>query len=117
MNIAGLEKAVKLDHRIALYVPGTNGVSEAADNAETVAAVAGMLSELFGGASAQAVRGYWKSAAGDLVEEKTVVVYANCTGEQLKKSGAAIVAAAEEIKRDLRQEAVSVEIDGTLYLI
>lgn len=117
MQIAGLEKAVKLDHRIAVYVPGTNGVSEAADNTETVSAVAALFSGLFGGASAQPVRGYWTSAAGDLVEEKTTIVYSNCTGEQLQQHGERIIRVAGEIKRDLHQEAVSVEIDGTLYII
>lgn len=117
MKFAGLEKALKLDHRIAVYVPGTNGVSEAADNAATVAAVAAQLSGFFGGASAQPIRGFWTSAAGDLVEEKTVVVYANCTGEQLQQHGPAIIETAEQIKRDLQQEAVSVEIDGILYII
>ena len=47
-----LEKLQPLRHRVAVYVPGTNGVNTAADNARYVKMAAATLSNLFGGATA-----------------------------------------------------------------
>ena len=71
-----LEKLQPLRHRVAVYVPGTNGVNTAADNARYVQMAAATLSNLFGGATATPAIGYWMSDAAVLVEEKTPLVYA-----------------------------------------
>lgn len=58
-----LEKLQPLRHRVAIYVPGTNGVNTAADNAHYVKMAAATLSNLFGGATATPAIGYWMSDA------------------------------------------------------
>ena len=121
MNIHDTFKAaaVELPHRVSLYVPGTVGVNSADASAARamVDRVAGQLSEWFGGATSTAAAGYWVSDKVGLVREGVTVVYANTTEEDLEQRAGDILALALEIKRVMEQEAVSVEIDGALYLV
>ena len=112
-----LAGACKLDHRIAIYVPGTVDTDKAADNRQQVERVAAEFSRMFGGATATTATGFWMSDTAGLVEERTTIVYASCTAEQLEKHLAEVVEIARKIKREMRQEAVSAEIDGVLYIL
>ena len=112
-----LEKLQPLRHRVAIYVPGTNGVNTAADNARYVKMAAAALSNLFGGATATPAIGYWMSDAAGLVEEKTTVVYAYAAGADLERGLDVVIDFCADMRADLQQEAVSLEIDGSLYFI
>ena len=112
-----LKNAVKLSAKVAVYVPGTNGVDTAADNTAVVEKVAAALSVMFGGATAQTANGFWVSEAAGLVRENTTIVYAFADPETLEMHLGDVVSIAQDIKRDLQQEAVSLEINNTLYLI
>lgn len=112
-----LASAVKLSSRVAVYVPGTNGVDTCADNSAVVDRVAAALSAMFGGATASAASGYWLSDSVGLVKEATTIVYAFADPAALELHLGDVVTIAQEIKRELRQEAVSLELDGSLYLI
>ena len=106
--------AVELSQRVALYVPGTQGPDTATDNAAQVERVAAEFSRMFGGATSQESTGFWMSDTAGLVREKTTIVYAACTAEQLRDHLPDILTLAQQIKQDM---AVSVEINGTLYII
>ena len=112
-----LEKLQPLRHRVAIYVPGTNGVNTAADNARYVKMAAATLSNLFGGATATPAIGYWMSDAAGLVEEKTTIVYAYAAGAALEHGLDVVIDFCADMRADLQQEAVSLEIDGALYFI
>ena len=109
--------ALELTHRVALYVPGTQGPATATDNAAQVKRVARRFCELFGGATAQQSAGYWMSKRAGLVTESVTIVYAACTKAQRDAHLTQVLELAQDIKRDMAQEAVSVELDGTLYII
>lgn len=112
-----LEKLQPLRHRVAVYVPGTNGVNTAADNSEYVRRAAALLSDAFGGATATPARGYWMSDAAGLVEEKTTVVYAYAAGADLERGLDTVIEFCEGMKEAQKQEAVGLEIDGLFYFI
>ena len=112
-----LEKLQPLRHRVAVYVPGTDGVNTAADNARYVKMAAATLSNLFGGATATPAVGYWMSDAAGLVEEKTTVVYAYAGNEALEDKLGAVIEFCEGMKEALKQEAISLELDSALYFI
>lgn len=108
-----------LRSRVAVYVPSTMGpatVDAAAADAMT-AATAGRLSEMFGGATISIAAGAWMSGEFGLIREQITIVYSYCTDEQLEQHAADVRDLAEQIKRDMQQEAVSVEINGALYFI
>ena len=117
MENAILKNAVKLDRRAALYVPATNGPTAAVDNSEYVKRAAALMSELFGGATIQPGRGAWVSDEHGLIMESTTVVYSFADSDGLERGVDALAQFALDMKNDLDQEAVSLEIDGALYLI
>lgn len=109
--------AVELPQRVALYVPGTQGPAAATDNAAQVERVARAFCGWFGGATAQQSAGYWLSDTAGLVREAVTIVYAACTADQLRERLPDVLTLAQQIKQDMAQEAVSVELNGTLYII
>lgn len=112
-----MQQAVTLPQRVALYVPGTQGADTATDNAAQVERVAAEFSRMFGGATAQESNGFWMSNTAGLVRETVTIVYANCTADQLRERLPDVLTLAHQIKREMAQEAVSAEINGTLYII
>lgn len=112
-----MQQAVTLPQRVALYVPGTQGADTATDNAAQVERVAAEFSRMFGGATAQESNGFWMSNTAGLVRETVTIVYANCTADQLRERLPDVLTLAQQIKREMAQEAVSAEINGTLYII
>lgn len=112
-----LEKLQPLRHRVAVYVPGTNGVNTAADNSEYVRRAAALLSDAFGGATATPARGFWMSDSAGLVEERVTIVYTYAGNEALEDKLGAVIEFCEGMRTELHQEAVSLELDNALYFI
>lgn len=112
-----LENLQALRHRVAIYVPGTNGVNTAADNSEYVRRAAALLSDAFGGATATPARGFWTSESAGLVEERVTIVYAYAGNEALEDKLGAVIEFCEGMKEELKQEAISLELDSALYFI
>lgn len=117
INNATLKHCLKLSSKITVYVPATNGVNEAADNTEQVKRAAALLSELFGGATSTPALGYWLSPAVGLVAENTTVVFAYASDTALQEHVGEVVELCEELKRDMGQEAIALEINGEMYFI
>ena len=109
--------AVTLPQRVALYVPGTQDINHATDNAAQVERVAREFCGWFGGATAQQSTGYWVSDNAGLVREAVTIVFAACTADQLRERLPDVLTLAQQIKAEMQQEAVSAEINGTLYII
>ena len=116
-NIISNAAQITLPQRVALYVPGTQGTATATDNAAQVERVARAFSRWFSGATAQQSAGYWLSDTAGLVREAVTIVYAACTADQLRDRLPDVLTLAQQIKQDMAQEAVSVELNGTLYII
>lgn len=108
---------VQLPHRVAVYVPSTQGPAENTDNSEQVQRVAREFAEMFGGATATTARGFWVSDSAGLVAEAVTIVYASCTDRQYHEQVPEVIRIAQRIKEEMQQEAVSIELDGILYLV
>ena len=108
---------IALPQRVALYVPSTQDVTHATDNTAQVERVARALCGWFGGATAQQSTGYWISDTAGLVREAVTIVYAACTAAQLREHLPDVLQLAQQIKQEMQQEAVSVELNGALYII
>ena len=109
--------AVTLPQRVALYVPSTQDVNHATDNAAQVERVAREFCGWFGGATAQQSAGYWISDNAGLVREAVTIVFAACTAAQLREHLPDVLTLAQQIKAEMQQEALSCELDGKLYII
>ena len=113
-----LKQAIKLDQKVAIYIPGTINGNEHVNNDSLVKAAAKMLSNAFGGATAINTNGYWLSDEYGLIEENTIVVYAFCTAEAIQIELNSIVDwVRDHILIGLNQESASIEVNGTLYIM
>jgi hypothetical protein len=106
-------------HRIALYVPSTTAVDQAMDS-DTAQAVVDealrLFSDLFGGATALPATGGWVADNGTLVTERITIVYAfadDLSPEALET----IRQFCEQMKADLMQEAIAIEVNGRLLFL
>ena len=72
---------------------------------------------MFGGATATEARGYWCSQSVGLVAEGVTIVYSAATPEAVQEHAAEVVQLCQQIKKDMQQEGVSLDVDGTLYII
>ena len=108
-----------LRERVAVYVPSTiDAVNDGSDiSARMVERVAAALSEMFGGATITEGRGAWMSAEHGLIIEQVTIIYSYCNNDALEQNAARLHELAEQIRDEMRQEAVSVEINDELYFV
>lgn len=106
-----------LDSKVAIYVPSTLNVNEQTDNTAQVMNIIRKLSTLFGGATASDAVGGWVSESGETVIEKVKIVYSFCTSDQLKEHISTIIEICEDLKREMSQEAITLEINGQVKFV
>lgn len=106
-----------LDCKFAVYVPSTSDAVNSCDNSEMVKYVMSELSKLFGGATASRAAGGWMSAEHGLILEEVTIVYAFCTSEQAVANFEAVYNICEKIKREMSQEAVTLEYNGQVKFV
>jgi len=106
-----------LDCKVSIYVPSTYNVKEEVDNTEQVRRVIKELSLLFGGATASNAVGGWVTESGDTIIEHVTIVYSFCTSEQLNTKFDKVYEIAERIKKEMEQEAVTLEINGQVKFV
>lgn len=116
-NIISNAAQITLPQRFALYVPSTTDTDKPTDNAAQVERVAREFCGWFGGATAQESTGFWMSDTAGLVREAVTIVYSACTAAQLREHLPDVLTLAQQIKAEMQQEAVSVELNGALYII
>ena len=83
INNAKLQNCFKLSSKVTVYVPATNGVSEATDNTEQVKKTASLLAGLFGGSTSTAALGYWLSPIAGLVSPMPLKLISRRTSARL----------------------------------
>ena len=103
-----------LNHRVAAYIPATIDVNTEIDNTPYVDHMAAIMSECFGGATSSPANGYWMSNSVGLVKEKTTIVFAYAA--DLDKLDA-VIDYLIQLKSELNQEAMALEVDGKMYFI
>lgn len=114
-----LKNLFNLSCSVSVYVPSTKNVNEVLSESareEYVKMVLEALSNLFGGATSYDAKGSWVSNKG-LVLEDIKVCKSYCTSEQLKAGVDKVIGLCQELKSELGQEAISLEINNKLYFI
>ncbi len=117
MKNSKLVNAFKLSSRVTIYVPATTGISKECDNSAQVDEALKLLSECFGGATKTDALGAWMSPTAGLVKERTTMVFAYCTTQQLDEHIDELVAFCEKLCKDMAQDAVALEINGEMYFV
>ena len=104
-------------HNYKIYVPSTIDVDNSIDNSAKVNETLSFLSSLFGGATATDASGAWMSETSGLVTEKVTICYAFASFRNFWKYRKAVKEYAAKLRDDMRQEAISLEIDGRLQFV
>lgn len=110
---------MKLNHRIAVYVPSTFDGNKPARMMQRKATkkAARRLSALFGGATQTKALGYWVSSEKGLISERQNIVFSACTEQDKESKQEAVLTFARALCKWMKQEAVTVEIDGTMEFV
>lgn len=116
MNNKQLKALFPLSQKVRLYVPSTINVDEAIDNKEHVEATLKLFGELFGGATSYEAVGAWNGSNGKLIQESVTIVesYANTLGSDDIME---VIDYAKQLCKDMAQDAVAVEVNGSMGFI
>jgi len=106
-----------MDNKVSIYVPSTVNVNQRINNNKQVMAIIKKLSLLFGGATSYKCTGGWVADNGDIVTEKVNIVYSFCDKKSLNNNLANVINICQQIKKDMKQEAVTLEINGKAAFI
>lgn len=103
--------------KVAIYVPSTVNIDVAIDNSDMVEKTAIFLSDLFGGCTSFEASGYWITDNKKLIKEHPVVVYSYTTEEKAREAEEKIIDFVQQMKKEMKQECISVEYCNRLYFI
>ncbi|TMV46326.1 DUF3574 domain-containing protein [Paenibacillus mesophilus] len=118
-NGSDLQKLSSLNHVVKIYVPSTvNGSIPITEEAheQFVDQALTKFSSLFGGATSIGGNGGWIDENKRLIKEKVTIVY-SFADKLDNQSLNDVVAYAKQLKKDLTQSSVSLEVDGKMYFI
>jgi len=110
---------MKLTNKIQIFIPSTyegNKPAKRLQRKETKRASKYFCS-YFGGATATTAQGYYISPEKGLIKERQRVVYAYCTESDRERTMPGITAYVKRLCRRMRQESVTLEINGTMQFI
>lgn len=108
-----------LNHRIAIYIPSTVDGNKQANPCHVdqwIEESKKMMADLFGGFTSFKAHGGYYSATIGLIEEPITIVQAFTDTNSIDKFEK-VKELAKRIAINMRQEVVSVEIDGSLQFI
>ena len=117
LNNSKLKNCFKLSSKVTLYVPATTSINQTIDNTEYVNNAASLFAECFGGSTSTPALGYWISNTAGLVRENTTIVFAYASEKDLQSNIDKVIDYAEELKNELKQDAIALEINGEMYFI
>ena len=114
---AKLQHMFKLSSKVTVYIPSTKNINETINNTEHINNCASLLSECFGGATSTPALGYWMSNTVGLVKESTTMVFAYASDTDLQTNIEKVITFCENLKTELSQDAIALEINGEMYFI
>lgn len=111
-----LKDLFSLQEAITVYVPSTININQKTDSTMYINKTAFVLSTLFGGCTTTENTGTWVSNTGELVKETTTTCKSfaeSITASALNQ----VIELCKEIKYNLKQEAIALEVNNKMYFI
>lgn len=104
-------------HSVAIYIPTTVDVDTPIDAQIYVQRAGEFLGDCFGGATVSKQRGLWKSDGKGIVKEDIYVIRSYSDEKSLATNVPKVAGFMKELKIELAQEAMAMDIDGRLVII
>ncbi|TAD94753.1 MAG: cyclic nucleotide-binding domain-containing protein [Bacteroidetes bacterium] len=104
-------------NQISVFIPTTLDVDKQIDTSFYVQKSLNFLAERFGGATSREANGVWNSNEVGLVGEKVHIVSTYTTNADMNKYLSEVIDYMKELKIELRQEAMALEVNQKLTLI
>lgn len=105
------------NNHIGIFIPTTFEVNKYFDTTPYIDKTLSFLGKRFGGATSEEAKGIWNSEEIGLVGEKLYKVHTYATSDDLKRYLDEVVDYVRQIKHELKQEAMAMEINQKLTLI
>lgn len=102
---------------IGLFIPSTIDVDQTVDTTLYMDQAMGFMAERFGGATCKVANGKWNSEEVGLVDEMVYIIQSYITQSDLNRYLDEVVEYIKRLKRELRQEAMAMEVNNKLTLI
>ncbi|MEO1450656.1 MAG: cyclic nucleotide-binding domain-containing protein [Bacteroidota bacterium] len=102
---------------LGIFIPTTKDVDETADTSTYRDEALKFMAERFGGATCKVASGVWNSEKLGLVGEVIYIVHSYITQADLNQHLDEVVAYIKELKKELQQEAMALEVNNKLTLI
>ena len=112
-----LKNLIKLSSNIKILIPSTVNINKDFDNKQYIDEALTLFSSLFGGATSFKALGAWESKELGLVKEKVNAVESFCNEKQLNDNIENVIEFCENLKNELKQEAISLFVNNELYFI
>ena len=108
-----------LKNKVEIYVPSTYDGNKPARimQAFKVKKIAKALAAMFGGATATRAEGYYISETKGLIKEKQMIVFACCDDAGLIQYKEQVKQLAENLRDEMKQEAITITINGEMSFI
>lgn len=102
---------------LGIFIPTTVDANQTSDTSVQLDRTMAFMAERFGGATCKIVNGVWLSERLGLVGEVIYVVYSYITHQDMNRHLDEVVDYLKDMKRELRQEAMALEINRKLTLV
>jgi len=115
-----LSKLTRLGNSVSVFVPSLIHATEndgGAKQKEWTDRLMVEQAKMFGGVSVYTVEGGWWSGTHGLIREGVKVVQSMASDADLDAHIKTVIGLAERMKADMSQEAVSVMVNGEMYLV
>lgn len=104
-------------NHIVIFIPTTIDTDKVIDTKPYVERTLNFLAERFGGATGKQAQGVWNSEQAGLVGETVYLVYTYATHNDMNRHLDEVIEYVKSLKKELRQEAMAIEINKKLTLI
>jgi CRP-like cAMP-binding protein len=114
---AMLVDRLERSHNIGVFIPTTIDVDQAVDTRPFVDRTLNFLAQRFGGATCREAQGVWNSEQAGLVGETVYIVNTHVTKNDMDKYIDEVITYIKDLKVELKQEAMALEVNQRMTLI
>lgn len=112
-----LKNLIPLNHNVKIYVPTTINIDQNFDSSEFTQKTLKFLAEKFDGSTSYEAFGAWVTKESKLVTEKIIICESFCKEKDLNEAMEEVYNYCLNLKTELKQESISLEINNKLYFV